>query len=88
MSNVCEKFSEYLYRNPGGLNPMKRIVKVVMILLMLIGIVFSISNSFSVEIKAGGSGDDGHWEYYTNGTRQCVAPGTGCKTGDDIAPNI
>ncbi len=77
---------------------MKKIAKIVIILLMLIGIAFSISNFFLIEAKATdevkvtneikGSDENGAWEYFSNGTKQCIAPGTACKTGDAFAPNI
>jgi len=61
---------------------MKKIIKIIMVILMLMGIGFSIFNFLSVEIKAGGGGIPikGAW-VYSAGQYRCMGDGTDCTIG-------
>ena len=57
----------------------KKIAKITMIVFMLVGIGFSISNFITVELKAK-CNRDGSWVF--NGPdKECMAPGDVCCTG-------
>ena len=55
----------------------KKILKIAMILIMLVGIAFSITNFLSVESKAEGS-TRGAW-VYVNDTYRCMGDGNECE---------
>jgi hypothetical protein len=61
---------------------MGKIAKIMMIVFMIIGIAFSISNFISVELKA--DDDWGAWEYFPNGKKACMGAGQECKKNSDI----
>ena len=64
---------------------MKRILKILMVVLMLIGIAFAIPNFISPKLKA--EGLNGSW-VYKNGVKVCIAPGNECSTfGNGFEPN-
>ena len=54
---------------------MKRNIKIVLILIMILGIAFSISNFLSVELTA--AEKTGAW-VYKNGVRECMGFGNEC----------
>lgn len=54
----------------------KKGAKLVMILIMLLGISFSILNFLSLELKAI---NDGHWEDFQNGASVCMPPALDCS---------
>ncbi len=54
---------------------MKKYIKIVLILIMILGIAFSISNFLSVELTAGEK--TGTW-VYRNGVRECMGIGSDC----------
>jgi hypothetical protein len=54
---------------------MKKIVKVMLVLIMVLGIAFSLSNFISLELKAGEKMST--W-YYANGVIECMGHGTEC----------
>lgn len=54
--------------------------KFVMVLIMLLGVVFSILNFFSIEVET--SANDGHVEVVGgSGIELCYPPGTECSVG-------
>lgn len=62
---------------------MKKILKVLMVVIMLVGTGFSIVNIMPVEINA--EGNDGHWEEIGgSGLVDCYPPGTECSV--NMAP--
>lgn len=64
---------------------MKRILKILMVVLMLIGSTFAISNFISPKLKA--EGLNGSW-VYKNGVKVCIAPGSECSTfGRELPPD-
>ena len=63
---------------------MKSGLKIIMIIIILIGIVFSISNIVSTELKAGGM--KGIW-VYDFGTQTCEGLGNQCDITLGFEPN-
>jgi hypothetical protein len=53
----------------------QKVVKIVLVLIMVLGIAFSLSNFVSVELNAGEK--TGAW-VYKNGVRECMGLGTEC----------
>lgn len=64
----------------------KKIAKIIMLILMLIGITFSISNFSSVEIEAGSKKDGAC--LYLNGKFRCMGDGNECATDDDCNEGV
>ncbi len=58
---------------------MKKYLKIIMVVIMLAGIYFSISNFLSVELKASG-GLRGSWEDWPEGS-VCMGSGDECGIG-------
>lgn len=56
----------------GGL-PMKKVLKIIMVVIMILGIAFSISNYISMELKAKGSSLQG-----IDYDGECIDKGTEC----------
>lgn len=56
---------------------MKNVIKIMMIIIMLLGIVFSLSNFISLELNA--DGNLGYWEIWPDG-KECIPPGSDCTT--------
>jgi hypothetical protein len=54
---------------------MKKVMKVMLVLIMVLGIAFSISNFISMELKAGEKTSS--W-VYVNGVRDCMGYGNEC----------
>jgi hypothetical protein len=54
---------------------MKKVVKIVLVLIMLLGIAFSLSNFITLELKA--SPNKAAW-YYANGVIECMGQGNEC----------
>ncbi len=54
---------------------MKKVVKIVLVLIMLLGIAFSLSNFITLELKA--SPYKAAW-VYANGVFECMGQGTDC----------
>jgi hypothetical protein len=68
----------------GGLTMIKKkVVKSLFVIFIIVGIVFSMSNFFSIELRAG---KDGDWEYNQHGDRECVQPGDKCLSGGAFEP--
>jgi len=63
---------------------MKRAGKVIAVLIMISGILFSISNFISLELKAGGG--KGSWVFCL-GTYRCMGDGNECSFGIGQEPN-
>ncbi len=60
---------------------MKKVLKIVMILIMLSGIVFSVFNFTSAKTKA--AAKDGRYTYWPDGTiKDCEDIGKQCVIGD------
>lgn len=55
---------------------MKKVIKMMMVLIMLLGIAFFISNFISLELKAAGE-KTSTW-VYVNGVRDCMGNGNEC----------
>jgi uncharacterized protein YxeA len=56
---------------------MKKILKILMIVSMIIGVAFSISNFISIETKASPTSKNGAW-VEVNGTWECAGDGSEC----------
>jgi hypothetical protein len=54
---------------------MKRVMKMLLVLIMILGIAFSISNFVSLELEAGEK--TGSW-VYRNGVKECMGFGNEC----------
>jgi hypothetical protein len=54
---------------------LKKVIKIMMVLIMILGIAFSLSNFISIELKAGEK--TGAW-VYKNGVRECMGFGNDC----------
>jgi len=54
---------------------MKKVVKMMLVLIMLLGIAFSLANFISLELKAGAK--TATW-YYANGAIECMGHGNEC----------
>ncbi len=54
----------------------KKVIKMMLVLIMVLGIAFSISNFVSLELKAGGE-KTSTW-IYVNGVRDCAGYGNEC----------
>jgi ABC-type enterochelin transport system permease subunit len=54
---------------------MKKVIKITLVLIMVLGIAFSISNFISLELKA--AEKTGAW-VYKNGVRECMGFGNEC----------
>ena len=65
---------------------LKLCLKVIMIILMILGIAFSVYNFLPIEINAA-VGNDGHQVILPDGTLECYAPGDGCVVGN-IGPKL
>lgn len=58
----------------------KKVAMVLMVIFMVSGIIFSIANYVSIDLK-GFEGNTGHWEYNEFGEKECFSPGSQCSTG-------
>ncbi len=54
---------------------MKKVIKIMLVLIMVLGIAFSISNFISLELRA--DGKICTW-YYVNGIFECIGHGNEC----------
>jgi ABC-type enterochelin transport system permease subunit len=54
---------------------LKKVIKIMMVLILISGIAFSLSNFISVELKA--VEKTGAW-VYKNGVRECMGAGNEC----------
>ena len=54
---------------------MKKVIKITLVLIMVLGIAFSLTNFISLDLKAGGK--TGTW-VYKNGVRECMGIGNEC----------
>jgi hypothetical protein len=54
---------------------MKKLIKMMLVLIMLLGIAFSLSNFITLELKA--SPNKAAW-YYANGVIECMGQGNEC----------
>ncbi|NIR04014.1 MAG: hypothetical protein GTN82_01145 [Candidatus Aminicenantes bacterium] len=61
----------------------KKVLKVIMIVIMLLGIAFSISNFVSVKTEAGTK--DGAIYEWPDGTTDCIDIGNECKKGGPVS---
>jgi len=55
---------------------MKKVIKITLVLIMVLGIAFSLSNFISLELKSAGAKTSA-W-VYKNGVRECMGIGTDC----------
>lgn len=53
-------------------------IKIIIIIIMILGIAFSISNFFPVEVKAEGPGIMGIWVDLPDGSFKCMDFGNEC----------
>jgi hypothetical protein len=54
---------------------LKKVIKITLVLIMVLGIAFSLSNFISIELKAGEK--TGSW-VYKNGVKECMGFGNEC----------
>ncbi len=54
---------------------LKKVIKIMMVLIMIVGIAFSLSNFISIELKA--AEKTGTW-VYKNGVKECMGIGNEC----------
>jgi hypothetical protein len=59
---------------------MKKVIKIILIIIMLLGIVFSISN-FIIPGKIKAASEKGVW-VYVNGDWECTGDGESCDIGE------
>lgn len=58
---------------------MKKVLKIILVIIMLLGIACSISNFVPIETKAGGGGGGGLMGIVDPETGKCVDKGNECK---------
>ena len=73
-----------IYNEKWRLTKMKKTFKIIMVVIMLLGIAFSISNFTSMELKANGL--RGMWDY-DDGKEVCMGDGDECDIFTGFPPD-
>jgi len=60
---------------------LKKIKKIILLVLMVSGLLLSISNFFTIKVSANQSAK-GDWSYNGSGAKECSPPGSNCDSNN------